>query len=55
MAKIGGAEVIGPILMGLSHPVHVLHHDADVNDIVNLAAIASVEAQETGRTAITQN
>jgi len=48
LAKIGGAESIGPILMGLSRPVHVLHRDADVNDIVHLAAIASVEAQENG-------
>jgi malate dehydrogenase (oxaloacetate-decarboxylating)(NADP+) len=46
LAKIGGAESIGPILMGLSRPVHVVHRDADVNDIVHLAAIASVEAQE---------
>jgi malate dehydrogenase (oxaloacetate-decarboxylating)(NADP+) len=51
LAKIGGAESIGPILMGLSHPVHVLHRDADVNEIVNLAAIAVVEAQETERAA----
>jgi malate dehydrogenase (oxaloacetate-decarboxylating)(NADP+) len=35
--------------MGLSHPVHVLHRDADVNEIVNLAAIAVVEAQDNGR------
>jgi malate dehydrogenase (oxaloacetate-decarboxylating)(NADP+) len=48
LAKIGGAEAIGPILMGLSKPVHVLHRDAEVNDIVNLAAIAAVEAQESG-------
>jgi malate dehydrogenase (oxaloacetate-decarboxylating)(NADP+) len=49
LAKIGGAESIGPILMGLSHPVHVLHRDTDVNEIVNLAAIAVVEAQDNGR------
>jgi malate dehydrogenase (oxaloacetate-decarboxylating)(NADP+) len=51
LAKIGGAESVGPILMGLSHPVHVLHRDADVNEIVHLAAIAVVEAQESGRVA----
>ena len=50
LAKIGGAEAIGPILTGFSRPVHVLHRDADVNDIVNLAAIAAVEAQESERT-----
>jgi len=43
--RIGGTEAIGPILMGLSKPVHVLRRNAEVNDIVNLAAIAVVEAQ----------
>ena len=45
LARIGGAEVIGPILMGLSRPVHVLQRGAEVNDIVNMAAIAAVDAQ----------
>jgi malate dehydrogenase (oxaloacetate-decarboxylating)(NADP+) len=47
VSHIGGAEAIGPILMGLSKPVHVLRRNAEVNDIVNLAAIAVVEAQQT--------
>jgi malate dehydrogenase (oxaloacetate-decarboxylating)(NADP+) len=46
LARLGGAEAIGPILMGLSKPVHVLQRGAEVNDIVNVAAIAVVEAQE---------
>ena len=37
---------IGPILMGLSKPVHVLQRGAEVNDIVNMAAIAVVDAQD---------
>ncbi len=45
LARIGGAHAIGPILMGLSKPVHVLQRGAEVNDIVNMAAIAVVEAQ----------
>ncbi len=45
LARMGGAEAIGPILMGLSKPVHVLRRNAEVNDIVNMAAIAVVEAQ----------
>jgi malate dehydrogenase (oxaloacetate-decarboxylating)(NADP+) len=45
LARIGGAEVIGPILVGLSKPVHVLQRASEVNDIVNMAAIAVVEAQ----------
>ena len=46
LARIGGAEAFGPILMGMSKPVHVLQHGAEVNDIVNVAAIAVVDAQE---------
>ena len=46
LSRIGGAELIGPILMGLSKPAHVLQRGAEVNDIVNMAAIAVVEAQE---------
>jgi malate dehydrogenase (oxaloacetate-decarboxylating)(NADP+) len=44
--RIGGCEVIGPILMGMSRPVHVLQRGAEVNEIVNMAAIAVVDAQE---------
>jgi malate dehydrogenase (oxaloacetate-decarboxylating)(NADP+) len=46
LARIGGAEAIGPILMGLSKSVHLLQREAEVNDIVNVAAIAVVDAQE---------
>jgi malate dehydrogenase (oxaloacetate-decarboxylating)(NADP+) len=44
--RVGGAEAIGPILQGLSKPVHVLQRGVDVNDIVNMAAIAVIDAQE---------
>jgi malate dehydrogenase (oxaloacetate-decarboxylating)(NADP+) len=46
LARLGGMEAIGPVLTGLSKPVHVLQWGAEVNDIVNMAAIAVVEAQE---------
>ena len=46
VAKIGGGELIGPILMGMSRPVHVLQRSASVEGIVNVAAIAVVDAQE---------
>jgi malate dehydrogenase (oxaloacetate-decarboxylating)(NADP+) len=46
LARLGGAEAIGPILMGLSKPVHVLQRGAEVSEIVNVAAIAVVEAQD---------
>jgi len=42
---LGGAEAIGPILMGMKKPVHVLQRGDDVDDIVNMAAIAVVDAQ----------
>ena len=39
------AQVVGPILMGLSQPVHVLQMRASVDEIVNLATIAVLDAQ----------
>lgn len=45
--KLGGAEAVGPILMGVKKPVHVLQRGDDVNDIVNLAAVAVVDAQHS--------
>ncbi len=47
LMRIGGCEAIGPILMGLSKPVHVLQRGSEVNEIVNMAAIAVVDAQES--------
>jgi len=44
MARIGEATVVGPILMGMSKPVHVLQRGATVDDIINMTAIAVVEA-----------
>ena len=46
--KLGGAEQIGPILMGTKKPIHVLQRGDDVADIVNMAAVAVVDAQEQG-------
>jgi malate dehydrogenase (oxaloacetate-decarboxylating)(NADP+) len=44
--RLAGAEAIGPILLGMSKPVHVLQKGIEVADIVNMAAIAVVDAQE---------
>jgi malate dehydrogenase (oxaloacetate-decarboxylating)(NADP+) len=44
--RLAGAEEIGPILMGMRKPVHVLQREVEVADIVNMAAIAVVDAQE---------
>ena len=47
--RIGGTELIGPLLTGLSKPVHVLQRGSEVNEIVYVAAVAVVDAQEVGR------
>ena len=44
MARIGQASVIGPILMGMKKPIHVLQRGATVDDIINMTAIAVAEA-----------
>ncbi|MBI5243054.1 MAG: phosphate acetyltransferase [Elusimicrobia bacterium] len=49
LSRVGGATAIGPILMGMSKPVHVLQRDDEVDDIVNMAAIAVVDAQDSER------
>ena len=45
MMRMGGAEALGPILMGMAKPVHVLARGCGVEEIVNMAAIAVVHAQ----------
>ena len=49
LAKIGGAEMVGPILMGMSKPVHLLARGAEVEEIVHMAAIAVIDAQDLER------
>ena len=46
---VGAAEAIGPILLGMKKPVHILQMESSVREIVNMAAIAVVDAQEAGR------
>jgi malate dehydrogenase (oxaloacetate-decarboxylating)(NADP+) len=46
LSRIGEAETLGPILMGMSKPVHLLFRGAEVEEIVGLTAIAVVDAQE---------
>jgi malate dehydrogenase (oxaloacetate-decarboxylating)(NADP+) len=43
--RLGGAEAIGPILVGMNKPVHVLATGADVRDIINVTIMAVVDAQ----------
>ncbi|MBF2055187.1 MAG: NADP-dependent malic enzyme [Candidatus Sericytochromatia bacterium] len=45
LIQLGGAEALGPVLMGMSKPVHVLQQGASLSEIVNMAALAVVDAQ----------
>ena len=45
MQEIGGAEVTGPLLLGIGKPVHILQMEASVREIVDMAAFAVVDAQ----------
>ena len=46
LQRLGGAEAIGPMLVGMDKPVHVLQRGDEVKDIVNLAGVAVVDAQD---------
>jgi malate dehydrogenase (oxaloacetate-decarboxylating)(NADP+) len=48
LQEMGGAEAVGPILLGLKKPVHVLQLGSSVREIVNMITIAVVDAQEKG-------
>jgi malate dehydrogenase (oxaloacetate-decarboxylating)(NADP+) len=45
MQTIGGAEALGPILLGMKKPVHILQLGSSVREIVNMIGIAVVDAQ----------
>ena len=52
LARLGnGVEAIGPILLGMARPVHVLQRDSEAAEIVNLTAIAVVDAQNRAKSA----
>jgi malate dehydrogenase (oxaloacetate-decarboxylating)(NADP+) len=44
LARLGKAKAIGPILLGMGAPVHVLQTGDDVNDIVQIASVAVMDA-----------
>jgi malate dehydrogenase (oxaloacetate-decarboxylating)(NADP+) len=49
LARLGDAQAIGPILVGMARPVHVLQRLSEVPDIVNMAVIAAIDALEYRR------
>lgn len=46
MKELDGTESIGPIIMGLAKPAHIIQLGASVDEMVNIAAIAVIDAQE---------
>jgi malate dehydrogenase (oxaloacetate-decarboxylating)(NADP+) len=46
MLKLAGAEAIGPILMGIDAPVNVMQRGSTVNEVVSMAAVTAVQAQD---------
>ncbi|HEX2022105.1 MAG TPA: NADP-dependent malic enzyme [Candidatus Thermoplasmatota archaeon] len=47
LQRLSDAEATGPILEGMAKPVHILQRGDDVRDVVNMAAIAVLEAQQS--------
>jgi malate dehydrogenase (oxaloacetate-decarboxylating)(NADP+) len=45
LKELNGADSIGPIMMGMRKPVHILQLDASVDEIVNMTAVAVIDAQ----------
>ena len=45
MQQIGGAEVVGPILLGVNKPIHIIQRESTVREIVDMTAIAVIDAQ----------
>lgn len=46
LMEIGGAEAIGPVLLGMNKPVHVVQLGSTVSEIFNMVAISVVDAQD---------
>ena len=49
LKELNKSESIGPIILGLEKPVHVFQLGASVEEMVNMAAVAVVDAQEKGK------
>ena len=45
LQEMGAAEAIGPVLLGMKKPVHILQLGSSVREIVNMVTIAVVDAQ----------
>lgn len=52
LKELNGVESIGPIMLGMRKPVHILQMGASVDEIVNMSAVAVVDAQQKEKQAI---
>jgi len=55
MERLTDATVIGPVLMGMRKPIHVLQRDSTVEDVINMSAIAVVEATKNKKLNVVNN
>ena len=55
LQEVGGAEAVGPILLGMGKPVYVLQLGSSVRQIVNIIALSVVEAQVRGENKQAEN
>jgi malate dehydrogenase (oxaloacetate-decarboxylating)(NADP+) len=54
LKEVGGADAIGPILLGLKKPVHVLQLGSSVRSIINMTTVAVIDAQTKSKDDATQ-
>ena len=52
LQEVGGADAIGPILLGLNKPVHILQLGSQIRSIYNMVLIAVIDAQEKSSRAL---
>ena len=46
LRELGGGQKVGPMLLGMAAPVHVLDNSSTVRSVVNMTALCAVEAQD---------
>jgi malate dehydrogenase (oxaloacetate-decarboxylating)(NADP+) len=49
MNELGGAEIIGPIVMGIRKPINVLQMNCSIREIVDIAAVTVIDAQDISK------
>ncbi|NQU84801.1 MAG: NADP-dependent malic enzyme, partial [Mariniphaga sp.] len=49
LQEIGTAKAVGPVLLGMKKPIHILQMECSVREIVNMTAIAVIDAQSIGK------